>query len=99
MILIDQETKSPTKTSAIVKPTVNLREQVRLQHGTDVLTFETDTEGNVPVAKIDAVLSGVVALKYRLPQSKQPYKDGFDSLSPTHRPHSREGETFNKMNL
>ena len=90
-----KDTKSPTKTPAIIKPIVSLREEVRIQHGTDVLTFETDSEGNVPVTKIDAVLSHVVALKYRLPQIKQPHSDhstdGFDSLSPTHRPHSREG--------
>ena len=96
MINIGKDIKSPTKSPGLIKPAINFREEVRIQHGTDVLTFETDSEGNVPVDKIDAVLSHVVALKYRLPQNKQPYSDhsteGFDSLSPTHRPHSREGE-------
>ena len=55
--------------------------------------IETDFEGNVPVAKIDAVLSHVVALKYRLPQNRE------DSLSPSHRPHSREGISFNHFIL
>ena len=80
----------------LLKPITSFREEVRIQHGTDVLTFETDSEGNVPVAKIDAVLSHVVALKYRLPQNKQSYSDhstdGFGSRSSTPRPHSREGE-------
>ena len=88
---VSKDIKSPTKTSSIIKsthPSSTLREEVRIQHGTDVLTFETDFEGNVPVAKIDAVLSHVVALKYRLPQNRE------DSLSPSHRPHSREGISF-----
>merc|ERR1719400_2167461 len=80
-----KDIKSPVKSTAHVKPVTSFREEVRIQHGTDVLTFETDFEGNVPVAKIDAVLSHVVALKYRLPQNRE------DSLSPSHRPHSREG--------
>ena len=103
---LGKDVKIPTKSSAIIKPTMecramephaptSFREEVRIQHGTDVLTFETDSEGNVPVEKIDAVLSHVVALKYRLPQNKQPYSDhstdGYDSSSPSHRPHSREG--------
>ena len=91
---VSKDIKSPTKTSSIIKsthPSSTLREEVRIQHGTDVLTFETDFEGNVPVAKIDAVLSHVVALKYRLPQNRE------DSLSPSHRPHSREGISFNHL--
>ena len=93
---VSKDIKSPTKTSSIIKsthPSSTLREEVRIQHGTDVLTFETDFEGNVPVAKIDAVLSHVVALKYRLPQNRE------DSLSPSHRPHSREGISFNHLIL
>ena len=83
-----KEVKDLVKTSAAIKPTASLREEVRVQHGTDILTFETDAQGNVPVAKIDAVLSHVVALKYRLPQN--------DPLSPTHRPHSREGRPLSR---
>ena len=85
-------TGSPAKmsTASILQdyhPTsTSIREEVRIQHGTDVLTFETDSDGNVPVSKIDAVLSHVVALKYRLPQKFDHGTDGFDS-----RPHSREG--------
>ena len=90
-----KDIRSPVKSTAHVKPVTSFREEVRIQHGTDVLTFETDAEGNVPVAKIDAVLSHVVALKYRLPQNKQSYSDlsndGFGSRSSTPRPHSREG--------
>ena len=98
VISYHKDVRSPAKSIANVKPITSFREEVRIQHGTDVLTFETDSEGNVPVAKIDAVLSHVVALKYRLPQNKQSYSDhstdGFGSRSPTPRPHSREGKTY-----